>query len=37
MRHEGRETAKRFTWERVVPNLLSKLEYVARNQGQLQA
>lgn len=35
MREEGKHTARCFTWEQVIANLISKLEYIARRQGQL--
>ena len=35
MRREARHTAQNFTWETVIRNLTSKLEYIARNQGLL--
>jgi glycosyltransferase involved in cell wall biosynthesis len=33
MRREGKHTAMDFTWENVIRNLNSKLEYIATNQG----
>lgn len=33
MRQEARRTATNFTWEMVIRNLVTKLEYIARNQG----
>lgn len=33
MRQEARRTAANFTWEMVIRNLVTKLEYIARNQG----
>jgi glycosyltransferase involved in cell wall biosynthesis len=35
IRHAARETARLFTWERVVTNLIHKLEHQARIQGLL--
>ncbi|MDA8187309.1 MAG: glycosyltransferase [Dehalococcoidales bacterium] len=35
IRKAGRRTAQHYTWEEVVSNLLSKLEYLARNQKAL--
>ncbi len=35
IRNEGKNTAQRFTWEKVIPNLISKFEYIARNQNLL--
>jgi len=35
IRTAARETAARFTWPRVLHNLISKLEYVGRGQGAL--
>lgn len=35
LRREAKHTAKNFTWEMVIRNLVSKLEYIARNQGLL--
>jgi len=35
MRHAGRETAKRYVWDRVIWNLIRKLEYQAALQGAL--
>lgn len=35
MRESARETARRFTWPRVLHNLVSKLEYAGRTQGIL--
>jgi glycosyltransferase involved in cell wall biosynthesis len=35
MRRMGRDTAGQFTWERVLTNLIHKLEYQARIQGLL--
>jgi len=35
MRRMGRDTAARFTWERVLTNIIHKLEYQARIQGLL--
>jgi len=35
MRRMGRDTAAQFTWERVLTNLIHKLEYQARIQGLL--
>jgi glycosyltransferase involved in cell wall biosynthesis len=36
MRAAARETAARFTWEEVIANLVSKLEYVGRARGVLE-
>ncbi len=35
IRQQGRRTAETFLWERVMENLIAKLEYIARNQGVL--
>ena len=35
MRQMGRKTAAQYTWERVLTNLINKLEYQARIQGLL--
>jgi glycosyltransferase involved in cell wall biosynthesis len=32
MRREGRETAQQFLWDRVIENLVGKLEFLARKQ-----
>lgn len=37
IREGARRTAPTFLWDRVIDNLLSKLEYIARNQGVLAA
>jgi glycosyltransferase involved in cell wall biosynthesis len=37
MRVAARQTAERFTWEEVIANLISKLEYVGMATGVLQA
>jgi glycosyltransferase involved in cell wall biosynthesis len=37
IRKGARRTAATFVWDRVIDNLLSKLEYIARNQGVLRA
>lgn len=37
IRQGARRTAATFVWDRVVDNLISKLEYIARNQGVLAA
>ncbi len=37
MRHAGRETARQYVWDRVIMNLIRKLEYQAGLQGALQA
>jgi glycosyltransferase involved in cell wall biosynthesis len=33
MRHEGRDTAQQFLWDRVIENLVGKLEFLARKQN----
>lgn len=35
IRRRARHTAETFLWDRVVENLIAKLEYIARNQGVL--
>ncbi len=35
IRQGARHTAATFVWDRVIDNLVSKLEYIARNQGVL--
>lgn len=37
IRQGARRTAATFVWDRVLDNLVSKLEYIARNQGVLAA
>ncbi len=37
IRQGAAHAAKTFLWERVIDNLISKLEYIARNQGVLAA
>jgi glycosyltransferase involved in cell wall biosynthesis len=37
IRQGARRTAATFVWDRVIDNLLSKLEYIARNQGVISA
>jgi hypothetical protein len=37
IRKGARRTAATFVWDRVIDNLLSKLEYIARNQGVISA
>ncbi|HEY8745012.1 MAG TPA: glycosyltransferase, partial [Chloroflexota bacterium] len=37
MRVAARQTAERFTWEEVIANLISKLEYVGQATGALKA
>ncbi len=37
IRQGARRTAATFLWDRVLDNLISKLEYIARNQGVLAA
>lgn len=37
IRQGARRTAATFVWSRVLENLISKLEYIARNQGVLAA
>ncbi len=37
IRRGGERTASTFLWDRVIDNLVSKLEYIARNQGVLAA
>lgn len=37
IRQGARRTAATFVWDRVIDNLMSKLEYIARNQGVLAA
>ena len=37
IRQGARRTAATFVWDKVLDNLMSKLEYIARNQGVLAA
>ncbi len=37
IRQGAKRTAATFLWDRVIDNLISKLEYIARNQGVLAA